>query len=62
MIYLDKKQNSLTINTTNKNDIINLLGPPSTKSRFDNDMWIYIERKTSKFSDAENRLLLTHIV
>ena len=48
--YLDKKQKTLKINSTNKNDIINLLGPPSTKSKFDNDMWIYIERKTSKGS------------
>ena len=44
---MDKKQKTLKINSTNKNDIINLLGPPSTKSKFDNDMWIYIERKTS---------------
>ena len=48
--YLDKKQKTLKINSTNKNDIISLLGPPSTKSKFDNDMWIYIERKTSKGS------------
>ena len=31
----------------NKNDIIKLIGPPSTKSSFDNDVYIYIERKTS---------------
>ena len=48
--YLDKKQKTLKINNTNQNDIINLLGPPSTKSKFDNDLWIYIERKTSKKS------------
>jgi len=46
--YLDKKQQSLTINKSNKNDIIALLGPPSTKSKFDNDLWIYIERKTTR--------------
>ena len=44
---LDKKQIKLTINETNKNDIIKLIGPPSTKSTFDNDIYIYIERKTS---------------
>ena len=43
--YLEKKHNKLIVNTTNKNDIIQLLGPPSTKSKFDNDVWIYIERK-----------------
>ena len=45
--FLDKKHDNLVINQTNKNDIINLLGKPSTKSTFDNDVWIYIERKTS---------------
>ena len=46
--YLDKKQQSLIINKSNKNDIILLLGPPSTKSKFDNDLWIYIERKKTR--------------
>ena len=46
--YLENKQNSLKTDSSNKNDIINLLGPPSTTSKFDNDIWIYIERKTAK--------------
>ena len=46
--YLDIKQQSLTVNKSNKNDIILLLGPPSTKSKFDNDLWIYIERKKTR--------------
>ena len=44
---LEKKQTKLKINYTNKNDIIKLIGPPSTKSSFDNEVYIYIERKTS---------------
>tara|TARA_Y100000590_G_scaffold346828_1_gene397225 strand:+ start:124 stop:582 length:459 start_codon:yes stop_codon:yes gene_type:complete len=48
--FLDKKQEKLTLSTTNKNDIIKLLGPPSTKSTFDNDIWIYIERKQEESS------------
>ncbi|MDC3039936.1 outer membrane protein assembly factor BamE [Candidatus Pelagibacter sp.] len=44
---LEKKQAKLKVNETNKNDIIRLIGPPSTKSTFDNDIFIYIERKTS---------------
>ena len=44
---LEQKQTKLKINQTTKNDIINLIGPPSTKSTFDNDVYIYIERKTS---------------
>ena len=44
---LEKKQAKLIINKTNKNDIFKLIGPPSTKSTFDNDIYIYIERKTT---------------
>ena len=46
--FLEKKQASLIINKTNKNDIIRSLGNPSTKSKFDNDVWIYIERKQTQ--------------
>jgi len=45
---LDKKQKNLTINLSNKNDIIKILGQPSSKSKFDNDTWIYIERKQTQ--------------
>ena len=44
---LEKKQTKLKINITNKNEIVKFIGPPSTKSTFDNDIFIYIERKTS---------------
>ena len=46
--FLEKKQKNLIINKTNKNEIINLLGIPSTKSKFNNDVWIYIERKQTQ--------------
>ena len=46
--FLEKKQSSLIINKTNKNDIMKILGNPSTKSKFDNDVWIYIERKQTQ--------------
>ena len=45
---LEKKQQSLLVNETNKNDIRKILGKPSTTSKFDNDIWIYIERKQSQ--------------
>jgi outer membrane protein assembly factor BamE (lipoprotein component of BamABCDE complex) len=48
--FLEKKENMLELNITNKNDILKILGPPSTLSSFDNDVWIYIERKTTKSS------------
>ena len=46
--FLEKKQTQLIINKTNKNDIKRILGNPSTKSKFDNDVWIYIERKQTQ--------------
>ena len=46
--FLDKKQKELIVNKSNINDIKNILGNPSTKSKFDNDIWIYIERKQSQ--------------
>ena len=42
---LEKKQKSLIILEANKNDIQKILGPPSSKSVFDNDLWIFIERE-----------------
>ena len=46
--FLEKKQKLLILNKTNKNDIRKILGSPSTKSKFDNDVWIYIERKQTQ--------------
>ena len=43
--FLEKKQEKLIVNKSNINDIKKLLGNPSTQSKFDNDLWIYIERK-----------------
>ena len=45
---LEKKQKTLIVNASNKNDIIKTLGQPSSKSKFDNDIWIYIERKQTQ--------------
>ena len=46
--FLEKKQLELKVNESNKNDIIKILGNPSTTSKFDNDVWIYIERKQTQ--------------
>ncbi len=48
MSFLEKKQKKLEVNKSNKNDIVDLLGSPSTKSKFDTDVWIYIERKQTQ--------------
>tara|TARA_B100001029_G_scaffold27147_1_gene19490 strand:- start:196 stop:663 length:468 start_codon:yes stop_codon:yes gene_type:complete len=42
---LDTKYKKLYVNKSNSNDIINIFGPPSTKSNFDEKIWFYIERK-----------------
>ncbi len=63
--FLDKKHKKLEINSTNKNDIIKLLGEPSTKSTFDNDVWIYIERKISTgsiFLLGKEKLLTNNVL
>ncbi len=43
--FLEKKNEKLIVLTSNRNDVLKILGNPSTKSSFDNDVWIYIERK-----------------
>ena len=61
---LEKKQEKLKINQTNKNDVIKLIGPPSTRSSFDNDVLIYIEKKTgsSKLTKLGKKKLLVNNV
>tara|TARA_B100000767_G_C19437934_1_gene398760 strand:+ start:83 stop:547 length:465 start_codon:yes stop_codon:yes gene_type:complete len=46
--YLENKQENLIVSTSNRNDIISLLGPPSVESIFDNTLLIYIERVKTK--------------
>jgi len=63
--FLEKKYSKIIINQTNKNDILKLLGEPSTKSSFDNDVWIYIERKTSRgslFKLGKEKLLVNNVL
>ena len=61
---LEKKQIKLKVNSSNKNDIVKIIGPPSTKSSFENDVFIYIERKTSssKLTKLGKKILLVNNV
>ena len=43
-ISLQAKFEKITINQTNKNDILNIIGPPSSISNFDKNKWFYIQR------------------
>ena len=45
---LEKKQKSLKVNFSNINEIKKILGNPMTKSKFDTDVWIYIERQQTQ--------------
>ena len=61
---LEKKSDKLELFQTNTNDVIIDLGIPSTKSLFDNDVWIYMERKftTTKLSSLGKENLLVNNV
>ena len=52
----------IKVNTTNKNDLVKIFGEPSTKSTFDNDVWIYIERKITNTHLLGRRELVTNNV
>tara|TARA_B100001027_G_C16013947_1_gene218113 strand:- start:73 stop:540 length:468 start_codon:yes stop_codon:yes gene_type:complete len=55
----------LIVNKTNKNDIIDLLGPPSSKSSFNENIWIYIETKkqsTSLFKIGSRKLIKSNVL
>ncbi len=41
---LQEKFKKITINKTNKNDMIKIIGPPSSVSNFNKNKWFYIER------------------
>ena len=47
---LNKKSSKLIINSKNINEILEILGPPSTKSELDPNTWIYIERRVTNSS------------
>ena len=62
--FLENKQMSLVVNESNKNDIRKMLGNPSTTSKFNNDIWIYIERKQtqSKFKNLGRMVIFKNDV
>ena len=60
--FIEKKMKKIEVNTTNKNDIVKIFGEPSTKSTFDNDVWIYIERKITNTHLLGRRELIVNNV
>jgi outer membrane protein assembly factor BamE (lipoprotein component of BamABCDE complex) len=45
--FLEEKKNNIFIDLSNKNDVRKILGPPSTISSLESELWIYVERKTT---------------
>ena len=63
VFYLDKKEKKIKVQQSNTNDILSILGEPSTKSTFDNDVWIYIERKiTNTHFFGKRKLVINNVM
>ena len=46
--FLENREKTLIIGATNKNDVMNLIGSPHSKSIKNENTWIYFERTISK--------------
>ena len=46
--YLEKREKLIVVNESNKNDVIGVLGQPATKGMANDNLWIYIERTTTR--------------
>jgi len=61
---LKKKTDKLKVLDINTNEVLAQLGFPSTKSTFNNEVWIYLERKTTSSelkSLGRKKLLLNDV-
>ena len=64
--FLENRSKKITLNQSNKNDVINVLGNPHTTSIDDDNLWFYFDRKLAsssivKFGDMdllENNVLV----
>ena len=62
--FIEAKYEKIVLNKTNKNDVRNLIGPPSSISSFYGN-WFYIERKKtngSLFKLGKKKLLSNNII
>ncbi len=63
--YLDKREKLISVNQSNKNDVVKILGHPSTTGMEDNNLWIYIERtytKAAAFKLGKNHLKKNNVL
>ena len=64
-VNLNKKMAKLNISQTNKNDVIFIMGAPSTKSEFNDNKWFFIERRitnTSMFTLGREKLVVNNVL
>ena len=47
---LETKYNEIQVNVTNKNDLLKIIGPPSSISDFNKNKWFYFERQKTNQS------------
>ena len=48
ILFLENRSHKLTINSSNKNDVLKIFGHPHSKSIDNDDTWIYFERVLTK--------------
>ena len=48
--FLENRSLKITVNKANKNDVLNILGNPHTKSIDDDNLWFYFDRKQTSGS------------
>ena len=66
---LKNKYDIIQVNVTNKNDILKIIGPPSSISDFNKNKWFYIERlktnqsivKLGRQKLKENNILIVYL-
>tara|TARA_X000000368_G_scaffold386875_1_gene347129 strand:+ start:498 stop:956 length:459 start_codon:yes stop_codon:yes gene_type:complete len=62
---LELKANKIEISKTNKNDILGILGKPSTVSLFDENLWVYIQTEKvnqSVFKLGKSKINLNNVL
>ena len=47
-MFLENRSNQLSLNKTNKNDVVTKIGQPHSLSTFNENEWIYFERVLTK--------------
>ena len=48
IVYLENRTKQLTLNKSNKNDVISIFGQPQVKDEINQNTWIYFERILTK--------------